>query len=95
LPDTEIPAPTGARDTVHYQVAFIAGRIQLANNIDYRGILAYLDRFAEALRKIPDTRVDLIKLPFDTRSGAKLSGNVASDSTVQTPAFTLRVSRKI
>jgi hypothetical protein len=90
-----ISAPGAAADSVRYQVALVAGHIQLANRVDYRSIHDELNRFAGALRKTPGTRVDVIKLPFDTRSGAKLSLNVTSDQTLQVPEFTVRVSRKI
>jgi hypothetical protein len=90
-----IPAAFAVRDETRYQVTFLAGNIQLPNRIDYRGMLDYLDRFADSLRKIPGVRVDLIKLPFDTRSGAKLTGGVTTDQAQQTYAFALRVSRKI
>jgi hypothetical protein len=88
-----LAAPAG--DKPYYQVAYLAGHIQLPNRIDYRGMLGYLNQFADGLKKIPGTRVDLVKLPFDTRSGAKLSGGISGDQTLQVPVFALRVSRKI
>jgi hypothetical protein len=90
-----VALPFAQHDESEYQVAYLSGHIQLPNRIDYRGMLDYVDRFAEGLRKIPGTRVDLVKLPFDTRSGAKLSGGVTTDPTQQASLFAVRVSRKI
>ena len=89
------PAVRLAQDKTRYQVAYVTGRIMLPNRIDYRGLLEYLDQFADGLRKTPGIRVDLVKLPFDTRSGAKLSGGVTTDQTPAVPLFALRVVRKI
>ena len=89
------PAQAAAQDKSLYQVALLAGRVQTPNRLDYRGMLDYLDQFAGALRKYPDTRVELVKLPFDIRSGAKLSGGVSTEQPPQATAFALRMSRKI
>jgi hypothetical protein len=90
-----VALPFAQHDLSQYQVAYLSGHVQLPNRIDYRGMLDYVDRFAEGLRKIPGTRVDLVKLPFDTRSAAKLSGGVTTDPTQQASPFAVRVVRKI
>jgi hypothetical protein len=91
----QVALPFAQHDQSEYQVAYLSGHIQLPNRIDYRGMLDYVDRFAEGLRKIPGTRVDLVKLPFDTRTGAKLSGGVTIDPAQQASPFAVRVVRKI
>jgi hypothetical protein len=88
-------AAIAAKEKTRYQVAFVSGRILLANRIDYRGMLDYLNQFASAVRSLPNTQVDMVKLPFDTRSAAKLTGGVSTEQTVQTPSFAFRVSRKL
>ncbi len=88
------PAIPAAQDKTRYQAAYMVGRISLANRSDYRGVQDYLDAFAAALRKQPGTQVDLVKLPFDTRPGAKLSF-ITSETQSRSPSFALRVSRKI
>jgi hypothetical protein len=89
------PPVPAAQDKTRYQVAYVSGRVLIPNRLDYRGMLDYLNQFAEALRKFPDTRVDLVKLPFDTRSAAKLSGGVSTEQAPQATTFALRMSRKI
>jgi hypothetical protein len=94
-PAAQAALPFAQHDQTEYQVAYLSGHIQLPNRIDYRGMLDYLDRFADGLRKIPGTKVDLVKLPFDTRSGAKLAGGVSNDATQEASPFAVRVVRKI
>jgi hypothetical protein len=77
-----------------FQAAYVTGRIVLPNRSDYRGVQDYLDSFAEALRKMPNAKVDLVKLPFDTRSNAKLTF-VTSEQQTKAPSFALRITRKL
>jgi hypothetical protein len=94
-PDAAPNAGIATQGKTRYQVAFVSGRILLPNRIDYRGMLEYLNQFAGAVRSLPNTQVDMVKLPFDTRSAARLAGGVGNEQTAQMPAFAFRVSRKL
>lgn len=93
-PAAGVPALIALQDKTRYQAVYLGGRIALANRSDYRGVQDYLDSFALALRKLPGTQVELIKLPFDTRSNARLNF-ATSEQQSRSPSFALRVSRKI
>ncbi len=86
------PAPGAAAQAAtdgRLQGIEIAGRINVPQASDYRGISAIVNQFVEGLRKRPGITVVSTRLPFDITAEQSLSGDIGVERATDVPRFTI------
>ena len=81
-----------AQAYVHYQVAEVAGHLAPFDG-DYRGAIAAVDHFADALRGRADvTAVEVLQYPLDLRSDTSVSGSTTGTPERLVASFRLKLT---
>ena len=78
-----------------YEMAELTGKVMGVKGSDYRGINLTINDFLEALRKRPGVEVLQAKMPFETGSQTRLSGDIGTETPAGVPQFTITVARRI
>ncbi len=90
------PAGTPPAAQGVYEVAEVTGKVLAVKASDYRAISQTIDEFMAALRKRPGVEVFATKMPVETSSGSRLSGEVGTEAADgRLPQFTVTVARKL
>ena len=93
------PAPTpqapGAPSSGLYEVAELSGKVSGMKAADYRNINLTINEFLAALRKRPGVEVLQAKMPFETGSQTRLSGDIGTETSATVPTFTVTVARRV
>lgn len=71
------------------QVIEVAGRINVPQASDYRGITQIVNQFVDGLRSRPGITVVSTRLPFDINAEQSLSGDIGVERTSEIPRFTV------
>lgn len=97
-PPAPAPAPGKAAPAVldgRLQVIEIAGRINVPQASDYRGISLIVSQFVEGLRQRPGITVVSTRLPFDITAEQSLSGDIGVERTTDVPRFTIVLTKAL
>ncbi len=79
--------PSGADGRL--QVIEVAGRVNVPQASDYRGITLIVNQFVDGLRTRPGLTVVSTRLPFDINAEQSLSGDIGVQRTSEIPRFTI------
>lgn len=79
--------PAGADGRL--QVIEVAGRVNVPQASDYRGITLIVNQFVDGLRTRPGLTVVSTRLPFDINAEQSLSGDIGVERTSEIPRFTI------
>lgn len=86
-PDHVSPVPGGA----YFEIARIGGKVTAFDG-DYRAAFELINRFAGALRRQPRVHaVEVLKLPIDVRSDARIQGDSAEAEGPGEAKFAVKV----
>lgn len=92
-PPAQRPAGEEGFGGGRYEVALVVGTVRVANN-DFRGALGDVNRLADELSALPDTRADVIESPLDTSSKVQIQGRHSEhEAETMEPRFVVRVVR--
>jgi hypothetical protein len=97
-PVTGGAAPAGAPAPGQglYEVADVTGKVLAVKASDYRAITQAIEEFMGNLRKRPGLEVIAAKMPVETSSGSRLSGDIGAEAGEgKVPQFTVVVSRRL
>lgn len=89
------PPAAGAPGANLYEVAELTGKVLGVKSADYRNINLTINQFLDALRKRPGVEVLQTKMPFETGSQTRLSGDTGTEASTAVPQFTVTVARKV
>ncbi len=89
------PAAPGSASGGLYEVAELTGKVMGVKTTDYRSINLTINEFLDALRKRPGVEVLQAKMPFETGSQTRLSGDTGIEASAGVPEFTVTVARRI
>lgn len=90
---TQVPAAPSAGSAPgadgRLQVIELAGRINVPQASDYRGITLVVNQFVDGLRSRPGITIVSTRLPFDINAEQSLSGDIGVERTSDIPRFTV------
>jgi len=91
------PAPGAAAPAQGlFEVADVTAKVLAVKASDYRAVTQAINEFMDALRKRPGVEVVATKMPVETGSGGRLSGEVGAEALdAKVPQFTLTIARRI
>jgi hypothetical protein len=89
------PVGPGSSGAGLYEVAELTGKVMGVKGSDYRAINSTINDFLEALRKRPGLEMLQARMPFETGSQTRLSGDIGTEATAAVPQFTVTVARRI
>ncbi len=92
---TPPPGTPGSSGAGLYEVAELTGKVMGVKGSDYRAINLTINEFLDALRKRPGLEVLQTKMPFETGSQTRLSGDIGTETSTAVPQFTVTVARRI
>ena len=76
-------------------MAELTGKVMGVKSSDYRNINLTINEFLDALRKRPGVEVLQAKMPFETGSQTRLSGDIGTEASTGVPQFTVTVARRV